>query len=65
MTSLKYAFIDSIVVKEKEWGKDDELAVFCARLEHLQQDWRFLRMMNLDGKDSGATMLVKFEISKE
>ncbi|KAK7443445.1 hypothetical protein VKT23_015618 [Stygiomarasmius scandens] len=58
------AFI-RIVVKEKEWGKDDELAVFCARLEHLQQGWRFLRMMNLDGKDSGATMLVKFEISKE
>ncbi|THV02613.1 PLC-like phosphodiesterase [Dendrothele bispora CBS 962.96] len=57
------AFI-RIAVKEKEWGKDDELAVFCARLDHLQQGWRFLRMMDLEGKDSGATMLVRFQISR-
>ena len=50
-------------IQEDEFGRDDKLVVFCARLEYIQSGWRLVRMMNLAGKFSGATMLVRFEIS--
>jgi phosphatidylinositol phospholipase C delta len=46
---------------EDEW-KDDRIVVFCARLSHLQQGWNLIRMMDMRGKDSGATLLVQFQI---
>jgi hypothetical protein len=45
---------------EDEW-KDDRIVVFCARLNHLQQGWSLIRMMDMKGKDSGATLLVQFQ----
>lgn len=49
-----------MLVCESEFGKDDKLAFFCARLEHLQQGWRLVRLLDMKGKNSGATMLVRF-----
>ncbi|KAL0947956.1 hypothetical protein HGRIS_010585 [Hohenbuehelia grisea] len=54
-----------LVVFEDELGKDDKLAVFCARMEHLQQGWRFIRMLDMSGKNSGATLLARFTITVE
>jgi phosphatidylinositol phospholipase C delta len=31
-------------------------------LNHLQQGWSLVHMMNMKGKDSGATLLVRFKI---
>lgn len=50
-------------IQEDEFGRDDKLVVFCARLEYIQPGWRLVRLMNLAGKFSGATLLVRFEIS--
>jgi hypothetical protein len=36
------------------------LAVFCARVDHLQPGWRVVHLMDMKGKDSGATLLVRF-----
>ncbi|KAL1703090.1 PLC-like phosphodiesterase [Schizophyllum commune] len=50
-------------IQEDEFGRDDKLVLFCARLEYIQPGWRLVRLMNLAGKFSGATLLVRFEIS--
>ena len=42
---------------------NDTLAVFCARVEYLQQGWRLVYMLGMDGKELGTTMLVKFTIT--
>lgn len=52
-----------LTVMESELGKDDKLVVFCARVDHLQQGWRLVRMLDMKGKNSGATLLVRFSIS--
>lgn len=52
-----------LCIKRDEFGRDDKIVVFCARLNHLQQGWRFIRMLNMTGKNSGATLLVRFMIS--
>ena len=48
---------------KSEFGKDDKLAVFCARVDHIQQGWRLVKLLDRKGKDSGATLLVRFAIS--
>ncbi|KAJ7186489.1 PLC-like phosphodiesterase [Mycena filopes] len=49
-----------LTVMESEFGRDDRMVVFCARVDHLQQGWRLVRMLDMKGKDSGATLLVRF-----
>ncbi|TFK51269.1 PLC-like phosphodiesterase [Heliocybe sulcata] len=51
-----------VLLLEDEFGKDDELAVFCARVDHLQQGWRLIRLLSMKGKDTGATLLARFSI---
>jgi phosphatidylinositol phospholipase C delta len=55
--------VDRLLVVKDEFGKDDRLAVFCARVDHLQQGWRLVRLLDMKGKDSGAVLLVRFTIS--
>ncbi|KAJ6510429.1 PLC-like phosphodiesterase [Mycena sanguinolenta] len=51
-------------VMQSEFGKDDKLVVFCARVAHLAQGWRLVRMLDSKkGKDTGATLLVRFTTS--
>lgn len=51
------------MIRQSEFGKDDHLAVFCARLDHLQQGWRLVRLLDNIGKNTGATLLVRFQIA--
>jgi len=55
------AFI-RLLFQEDELGRDDKLAVFCAKLDHIQQGWRLVRLLDMKGKASGATVLVNFKI---
>ncbi|KAK2464994.1 hypothetical protein APHAL10511_003070 [Amanita phalloides] len=48
---------------EDEIGPDDKLAFFCARVDHLQQGWKLVHMLDPHGKDSGAMLLARFSIS--
>ncbi|KAE9384987.1 PLC-like phosphodiesterase [Gymnopus androsaceus JB14] len=43
---------------------DVDLAVFCARVDDIQQGWRLVRMFHMDGKASDATLLAKFELDR-
>jgi phosphatidylinositol phospholipase C delta len=37
------------------------MVVFCARLNHIVKDqWALVRMLDMKGKNSGATVLVRF-----
>jgi phosphatidylinositol phospholipase C delta len=48
---------------KSEFGKDDKLAVFCTRLERLQQGLRLVRLLDMSGKNSGACLLMRITIS--
>jgi phosphatidylinositol phospholipase C delta len=57
-------------IKEDEFGKDDILAIFCARVDLLDSDvdgktkgWRLIRMLDGKGNWKGATVLARFKIS--
>ncbi|KAJ7751007.1 PLC-like phosphodiesterase [Mycena maculata] len=52
-----------LTVRRSELLGHEELAVFCARLDHLQEGLRFVRMLDMKGKNSGATLLVDFSRS--
>jgi phosphatidylinositol phospholipase C, delta len=42
--------------------KDEDLAVFTARVDRLKSGWRIMRLLDMKGKDSGATLLVRFDV---
>jgi len=48
-----------ILLQKDEYGKDGELAVFCARVLHLQQGWRLIGLLDMKGNDSGAKLLIR------
>ncbi|KAJ3714187.1 PLC-like phosphodiesterase [Lentinula raphanica] len=43
--------------------EDRDLAVFCARMNHVQQGWRLAHLFNMDGKATGATLLTKNQLT--
>ncbi|KAF8591044.1 PLC-like phosphodiesterase [Ramaria rubella] len=49
-----------LTVYQEEWGKDDRLGTFCARVDYLQQGWRFVRLFHKRGKHKGGLLLVRF-----
>ncbi|KAJ7056622.1 PLC-like phosphodiesterase [Mycena amicta] len=57
--SDELAFV-RFTVMQSEFGVDDKIVVFCARVAHLQPGWRLIRMLDMKGKNSGATLLVRF-----
>ncbi|KAJ3869013.1 PLC-like phosphodiesterase [Lentinula novae-zelandiae] len=57
------AFLRLRIRENRSFEKDLDLAVFCARIDDLRQGWRLVHMFNMDGKASGATLLVKFEVT--
>jgi len=57
-------FLSSVICYEDEFGKDDKIVVFCSRLNSLVTDqWLLIRLLDMDGKASGTSMLAKFTIS--
>jgi len=53
-----------ILLQKDEYGRDEELAVFCARVSRIQQGWRLVRLLNTRGNDSGATLLVRITLEE-
>ncbi len=54
-----------LVIFENELGIDDQIVFFCARLETLLQgQWALVRMLDMKGKNSGASVLVRFTTSR-
>ncbi|KAJ7621121.1 PLC-like phosphodiesterase [Roridomyces roridus] len=59
------AFIRLTILHQKDFGlAHEELAVFCARVDNLEQGLRLVRLMDLrgkvKGKNSGAVLLAAF-----
>ncbi|KAG2346084.1 PLC-like phosphodiesterase [Suillus weaverae] len=44
--------------------RDEQTLVFCARIYDLEQGWRFIHLLSMDGRCTGATLLVRFTISR-
>ncbi|EKM76385.1 hypothetical protein AGABI1DRAFT_131468 [Agaricus bisporus var. burnettii JB137-S8] len=64
-----------ITVCEKEFGKDDTLAIFCARIADIRRavqeaaeipasGWRAVRLLDPTGKDCGSVALMQFSFVK-
>ncbi|KAF7314301.1 Phosphoinositide phospholipase C [Mycena kentingensis (nom. inval.)] len=51
-------------VMEHELGRDDKIVNFVARVDYLQPGWRLVRLLDMKGKDSGATLLARFTREK-
>ncbi|KAG1745034.1 PLC-like phosphodiesterase [Suillus paluster] len=56
-------FIRLRILRYGGLSRDEQLLVFCARLCDLEQGLRFIRLLSMDGKYTGATLLVRFTIS--
>jgi phosphatidylinositol phospholipase C, delta len=54
-------FVRLLVGRPVDILKDEKFAVFCARVDRLNTGWRLVRLMDMKGKDSGATLLVRFQ----
>jgi phosphatidylinositol phospholipase C, delta len=48
---------------ESQFARDERLAVFCARVDYLQQGIKMIRLLNMKGKHTDASLLVKFTIT--
>ena len=48
-----------MVIRHHEILEHEDLAVFCARIDHLQSDWRLVRLLDMKGKHIGATVLAR------
>lgn len=55
-------FIRLRILRHEGLSKDEQMSVFCARLCDLEQGWRFIHLLSMDGKCTGATLLVRFTI---
>lgn len=51
------------ITKKVELRECEHLAVFCARIEYIQQGWRLIRLLDTKGKETSGTLLAKFTIS--
>lgn len=56
-------FIRLRILRHETLSKNEEMLVFCARLYDLEQGWRFIHLLSMDGRRTGATLLVRFTIS--
>jgi len=54
------AFIRLMVIRHHELMEHEDLAVFCAKINHLESGWRLVRLLDMKGKNTGATLLVRF-----
>ena len=52
--------IFSISVYCSEFGKDDRLGTFCARVKYLRPGWKLIRLFDKTGKHNGGLLLVRF-----
>ena len=51
------------IAKDVELREDTQLAVFCDRLDYLQEGWHFVRLLDMKGKETSATLLVRFDFT--
>jgi phosphatidylinositol phospholipase C delta len=54
-------FVRLLVCRPVELLKDETLATFTGQVDRLKSGWRVVRLMDMKGKDSGATLLVRFD----
>lgn len=50
-------------MEDRELKTDRHLGIFCARVMYIKEGWRFIRLLDTDGKGTHATLLVKFTIA--
>lgn len=56
-------FLRLLVKSDDSFARNSVLAVGCVRVSYLVRgEWRFVRMLDLGGRETTCTMLVKVDI---
>lgn len=58
------AFIRILVKSDDKFARNPLFAVASVRLIYAVQEWRFIRLLDLKGRETHSTLLVKFELEK-
>ncbi|PTB66883.1 hypothetical protein BBK36DRAFT_1158834, partial [Trichoderma citrinoviride] len=54
-------FLRMLIKSDDSFARNPKFAVLAVRLAYAEPGWTFLRMMDLKGKETDCTLLVKFE----
>ena len=57
------AFVRILIKSDDKFASNPVFAVAAVRLSYAKPDWVFIRMLDLKGKETYCTLLVKFDIS--
>ncbi|TPX07698.1 uncharacterized protein E0L32_010594 [Thyridium curvatum] len=55
-------FLRLLVKSDDSFARNPKFAVAAVRLMYTQPEWRFIRMLDLKGRETKCSLLVKFEI---
>ncbi|KAK5991784.1 1-phosphatidylinositol 4,5-bisphosphate phosphodiesterase 1-like protein [Cladobotryum mycophilum] len=54
-------FVRMLIKSDDSWARNPKFAVAAVRLMYLVPGWTFVRMMDLKGRETACTLLVKFD----
>ena len=57
-------FLRLLVKNDESWSTNSKFAVAAVRLSYVQPGWRFIRMLDLKGRETTCSLLVKFDVQK-
>jgi phosphatidylinositol phospholipase C delta len=55
-------FLRILIKSDESWAKNPSFAAVAVRLSYVVPGWSFLRMLDMKGRETKCTVLVKFEI---
>ncbi|KOS21126.1 1-phosphatidylinositol 4 [Escovopsis weberi] len=55
-------FLRILIKSDDSWAPNPRLAVAAVRVMYVVPEWRFVRMTDLAGRETGCTLLVRFEV---
>ncbi|KIS70708.1 uncharacterized protein UMAG_10263 [Mycosarcoma maydis] len=58
------AFVRILIKSDDKFARNPLFAVAAVRLVYAAQGWRFIRLLDLKGRETHSTLLVKFELEK-
>lgn len=57
-------FLRLLIKNDENWSSNLKFVVAAVRLSYVQPGWKFIRMLDLKGRETKCSLLVKFEVTK-
>ena len=55
-------FLRILIKSDDSWARNPMFAVAAVRLSYVAEGWSFIRMLDLKGRETHCSLLVKFEV---